>query len=168
MPAIRLSKIILLASIALFATLVAFGNVTDYRTNFAFVEHVLRMDTVFPDTSIGWRAIHSPALHHVAYVLIIAAEAATAALCWIGAAAMWRARHAPAAAFNQSKKWGIFGLTLGFVLWQVGFMSIGGEWFGMWMSQTWNGVESAFRFFITIAVVLVWVGMEDGEAPGSQ
>jgi len=155
MPAIRLSKTILLASIALFATLVVFGNITDYRTNFAFVEHVLRMDTVFPDTSIGWRAIHSPALHHVAYVLIIAVEAATAVLCWIGAAAMWRARNAPAAAFNQSKKWGIVGLTLGFVLWQVGFMSIGGEWFGMWMSPTWNGVASAFRFFITIAVVLV-------------
>jgi predicted small integral membrane protein len=168
MPAIRLSKIVLLASIALFATLVAFGNVTDYRTNFAFVEHVLRMDTVFPDTSIGWRAIHSPALHHVAYVLIIAVEAVTAALCWIGAVAMWRARNAPAAAFNRSKKWGIVGLTLGFVLWQVGFMSIGGEWFGMWMSQTWNGIESAFRFFITITVVLVWVGMADGEAPGSQ
>lgn len=168
MPAIRLSKTILLASIALFATLVAFGNVTDYRTNFAFVEHVLRMDTVFPGTTIGWRAIHSPALHHAAYVLIIAVEATTALLCWIGAAAMWRAPNALAAAFNQSKKWGIVGLTLGFVLWQVGFMSIGGEWFGMWMSQTWNGIESAFRFFITIAVVLVWVGMADGETPGSQ
>lgn len=161
MPVIRLSKTVLLASIALFATLVAFGNITDYGTNFAFVEHVLRMDTIFPDTGIGWRAIHSPVLHHAAYALIIAVEAATAVLCWIGAAAMWRARNAPAEEFNRSKKWGIVGLTLGFVLWQVGFMSIGGEWFGMWMSPTWNGVASAFRFFITIAVVLVWVGMRD-------
>jgi len=24
------------------------------------------------------------------------------------------------------------GLTLGLLLWQVGFMTIGGEWFGMW------------------------------------
>ncbi|AUN93489.1 DUF2165 family protein [Pseudazoarcus pumilus] len=164
MPAIRLSKIVLLASIALFATLVAFGNITDYGSNFAFVEHVLRMDTIFPDATIGWRAIHTPALHHAAYLLIIATELAVAALCWLGAAALWRARNAPAADFNRAKKWGVVGLTLGFVLWQVGFMSIGGEWFGMWMSDTWNGLESAFRFFITIAVVLVYLAMEDKES----
>lgn len=163
MPAIRLSKIVLLASIALFATLVAFGNITDYGSNFAFVQHVLRMDTIFPDATIGWRDIHNPALHHAAYLLIIATEAAVAALCWLGAAALWRTRHAPAADFNRAKKWGVVGLTLGFVLWQVGFMSIGGEWFGMWMSDTWNGIESAFRFFITIAVVLVYLVMEDKE-----
>jgi predicted small integral membrane protein len=52
-------------------------------------------------------------------------------------------------------------LTLGFLLWQVGFMSIGGEWFGMWQSQQWNGVPSAFRFLITIMAVLIFVAMPD-------
>jgi predicted small integral membrane protein len=42
-------------------------------------------------------------------------------------------------------------------------MSIGGEWFGMWMSSTWNGIESAFRFFITIIAVLIYVVLPDGE-----
>jgi len=42
-------------------------------------------------------------------------------------------------------------------------MSVGGEWFGMWMSQTWNGIESAFRFFITIIAVLIFIAMPDGE-----
>ena len=41
-------------------------------------------------------------------------------------------------------------LPSGSCLWQVGFMSIGGEWFGMWQSQQWNGVPSAFRFLMTI------------------
>ena len=46
----------------------------------------------------------------------------------------------------------IAGLALGFLLWQVGFMSIGGEWFGMWQSKDWNGVPSAFRFVMCLAV----------------
>lgn len=161
----RLSKTALVAAIALFATLVAFGNITDYGTNFTFVQHVLSMDTIFPDATIGYRAITSPALHHLAYASIIAAEALTAVLCWIGAFRMLgRIRH-DAVSFNESKAWAIGGLTLGFLVWQVGFMSIGGEWFGMWMSDTWNGGPDAFRFFMTIVAVLIFVSLPDQESP---
>ena len=45
----RLSKTALVAAIAFLTTLVAFGNITDYETNWAFVRHVLSMDTIFPD-----------------------------------------------------------------------------------------------------------------------
>src|SRR5215211_3016118 len=78
MIAIRAAKIVLVAAIALFASLVAFGNLTDYNTNFVFVQHVLSMDTVFPFSTITYRAITSPALHHAAYALIIGAEIAIA------------------------------------------------------------------------------------------
>lgn len=164
MTVLRLSKTAMVAAMAFFASLVAFGNITDYGTNFAFVEHVLMMDIIFPDATIAYRAIDNPALHHAAYILIIAAETATAILCWIGAFAMLSRANAPARDFNRSKAWAISGLTLGFLVWQVGFISIGGEWFGMWMSPTWNGIESAFRFFITIIAVLIYVTMPDGEA----
>lgn len=163
MLTIRLSKAAMVAAIALLATLVAFGNITDYWTNFVFVQHVLSMDTVFPETTIRYRAITSPVLHHAAYVLIIAAEAATAVLCWIGAYRLLRAVKAPAAVFNSSKSIAIAGLTLGFLVWQVGFMSIGGEWFGMWMSEQWNGVPSAFRFVMTILGVLIYVALPDSD-----
>ncbi|NCT66961.1 MAG: DUF2165 domain-containing protein [Rhodanobacteraceae bacterium] len=163
MPIVRLSKTVLVAAVALYASLVAFGNLTDYGSNFAFVAHVLAMDTVFPDTTIRWRALHAPALHHLAYALIIAAELATALLCWLGAARLWRHRRADAAAFQRAKAAAIGGLTLGFVVWQVGFMSIGGEWFGMWMSPQWNGLESAFRCFMLILGVLVFVSLRDEE-----
>jgi predicted small integral membrane protein len=33
----------------------------------------------------------------------------------------------------------------------------------MWMSSTWNGIESAYRFFITIIAVLIYVVLPDGE-----
>jgi predicted small integral membrane protein len=168
MIAIRAAKVALVAAIALFASLVTFGNLTDYETNFLFVQHVLSMDTIFSFSTIKYRAITSPTLHHAAYAAIIAAEAATAALCWIGAAMLARRLRASADAFNRAKTPAVLGLTLGFLIWQVGFMSIGGEWFGMWQSQQWNGVPSAFRFLITILAVLIFVAMPDQELDGRQ
>ena len=163
MLAIRAAKTIAVAAIALFASLVAFGNITDYNTNFAFVQHVLSMDTIFPFSTIKYRAITDPALHRVAYALIIATEAATAVLCWIGAAALVRVIRAEAKAFDRAKTFAVLGLTLGFLLWQVGFKSSGGEWFGMWQSQQWNGVPSAFRFVMVILAALIFVALPDQE-----
>src|SRR3546814_11428195 len=107
---------------ALFASLVAFGNITDYGANLPFVQHVLAMDTIFPDSTIRYRAIHTPWLHHAAYLTIILLEVATALLCWLGAMALFRARKASAAGFHRSKKMAIAGLTLGFLTWQVGLL----------------------------------------------
>jgi predicted small integral membrane protein len=157
MQMVRLSKILLVAAIAFTASLVTFGNITDYDTNWSFVVHVLSMDTIFPNSTIHYRAITSPTLQKLAYCLIIAAELATAILCWIGAAAMLRSALAPAPHFARAKTWAITGLTVGFLTWQVGFMAVGGEWFGMWQSTTWNGEESAFRFQMTILAVLIYL-----------
>ena len=41
----------------------------------------------------------------------------------------------------------MIGTTLGFLVWFTGFLVIGGEWFAMWQSATWNGQEAAFRFY---------------------
>ncbi len=59
----RWAKILLLAAIAFFFTLVAFTNITDFDTNYQFVRHVLAMDTTFPNNHAMGRAIRSPALH---------------------------------------------------------------------------------------------------------
>ena len=61
----------------------------------------------------------------------------------------------------------VAGLTLAFLLYQFGFVTVGGEWFGMWMSPQWNGVPSAFRFLITILAVLIFVTLPDGELAGT-
>ena len=163
MIAIRAAKVASVAAIALFTSLVTLGNVTDYDTNYMFVEHVMSMDTIFPHSTITYRAITDPTLQHAAYAIIIATEAVTAVLCWIGAVVLLRAIRADAITFNRAKTFAVLGLTLGFLLWQVGFMSIGGEWFGMWQSQQWNGVPDAFRFLITIIAVLIFVALPDQE-----
>ncbi len=167
---LRYSKIAAVLAMALFASLVSFGNITDYGTNFAFVQHVFLMDTTFPGNGIMYRAIRSPVLHHAGYIGIIALETATAVLCWAGGIALWRARQQSPHAFHRAKTLAVAGLTLGFLTWQVAFMSIGGEWFGMWMSKEWNGVPDAFRFFITLLTVLIYVSLpyDDLDLAGRQ
>ena len=160
---IRLSKTLMVAALGLFAFLVAFGNITDYYSNFAFVHHVFLMDTIFPDATIKYRAIEAEWIHHLGYVGIILLESVTSLLCFAGAWHLWRNRKQAARVFNRSKKVAVAGLTLGFLTWQVAFMSIGGEWFGMWMSSQWNGVPDAFRFFITILGVLIYLVHKDEE-----
>jgi len=159
----RLSKILLTATIALWLALVAFGNITDYGSNLVFVQHVLAMDSIFPDAGIHYRAIHAPLLQHAAYVLIIATETLAAVLCGAGGWRMWRARRAPAATFRRAGRLAVAGLTVGVLLWLGGFMAIGGEWFGMWMSTQWNGLASAFRFVVVLLAALICLGQRDDE-----
>jgi predicted small integral membrane protein len=161
MLVLRASKTMAVAVIALLVSLVAFGNLTDYDTNFAFVQHVLLMDTTFPSSTIRYRAITNPVLHHAAYALIIAAEVLTAALCWMGALQLLRHIGDTGQGFNCAKRTAIAGLTVGFLLWQVGFLAIGGEWFGMWMSQQWNGIPSAFRYLVMTLGVLIFLSLPD-------
>lgn len=113
MLAIRLAKISCAAAIAFCVALVALGNVSDYWTNFAFVTEVLDMDALPAESHIRWRAITSPALHHAGYILIIATEIATAALCALGAIAMARQVRAKAQLFQGAKSMAVAGLTLG-------------------------------------------------------
>jgi predicted small integral membrane protein len=161
MLVLRASKAITVAAMGLLVSHVAFGNITDYETNFAFVQHVLLMDTTFPSSTIHYRAITNPALHHAAYAGIIAAEVLTAALCWMGAFQLFRHLRDTGQRFNQAKRTATAGLTLGFFLWQVGFIALGGEWFGMWMSQQWNGIPSAFRYLVMTLAVLIFLSLPD-------
>jgi predicted small integral membrane protein len=159
----RLAKIVLSLTLSAFALVVAYDNLIDYGSNFAFVHHVLSMDTTFPDNALLDRAITQPWMWHAGYLLIIAGEAATGLLLLIGSLVLWRARRQSAAAFQAAKSWVVAGCALGFVVWFFGFMVVGGEWFAMWQSKVWNGQEGAFRFYMTIIGVLVFVNQADGE-----
>ena len=159
----RYSKVILVSAVALFASLVAFNNLTDYGSNYEFVHHVLKMDTTFPGNRAMWRAVESPALYHASYALIIAIEILVAVLCWVGGLRLLRSIR-DANRFNRAKGVAIAGLTLGIVLWFTGFITVGGEWFLMWQSQTWNGQQAAFRFVVVLGLVLIYLVQPDGQA----
>ena len=160
---IRASKLILVCGVAFFYLLVVFNNLTDYGSNAQFVHHVLRMDTTFPGNHGMWRAIGSPAIDTVFYLGIICWEMVTFALLAWGIFRLLRAQRQPAAAFNAAKSTLVLALTLSLLLWLVAFLDIGGEWFLMWQSRTWNGQEAAFRSFAVIGIVLLYLVQPDTE-----
>jgi len=158
----RISKITLVWAVAFFASLVVFNNLADYGSNYQFVNHVLRMDTLFSGESARWRALDSTALHHVFYCLIIFVEALVAVLCWTGGFRLYRS-VTDAARFNKAKGIAIAGLTLGILLWFTGFITLGGEWFLMWQSTKWNGQQAAFRLVVVLGITLLYLVHADGE-----
>jgi predicted small integral membrane protein len=160
---VRLAKVLMTAALAAFALLVAWNNVVDYNSNYEFVRHVLSMDTTVPGNALMGRAITGETAWRVAYAVIIVAEFVTGFLLALGAVVLLLALRAPAERFNRAKATMVAGATLGFGLWFFGFMVVAGEYFAMWQSHEWNGQEGAFRFYMAILGVLIFVSLRDDE-----
>lgn len=160
---LRLIKICMLASIALFFTLVAFDNIIDFNSNWLFVQHVLSMDTTFHEPVLMQRAITNPIIQRYAYYAIIAWEILTALFCWIGCIALFAKIKERNNHFNEAKKIAYIGLFFGFALYMLGFIIIGGEWFSMWQSSTWNGQGKAGLFISLIMFVMIFLASGDTE-----
>lgn len=159
----RLAKTALVAALGLFLLIVVFNNVTDYGSNFGFVQHVLAMDTTFPGNAAMGRAINRPVVHHAFYASIILWEAAASALLFAGVWQLWQSRGARAAAFNRAKHLAVAGLALNLLQWLVAFITVGGEWFLMWQSKSWNGQEAAARMFMIAGILLLFLNTRDDE-----
>lgn len=156
---LRKIKILMIVVVALFFTLVAFGNITDFQGNWSFVTHVLSMDTTFKDPALMWRSLNNNALQHIAYYAIIVWECLTALTLWYGAYTLHK--HRKDINFNKSKDMAVLGLFMGFVLYMLGFITVGGEWFAMWQSSTWNGEAKAGLFLNFIMMTLIFVALKD-------
>lgn len=153
--ALDLTAALLTATVALYIALVAFGNITDFGTNQAFVQHVLAMDTTFKDHDLMWRAITNKGLQNTAYVLIIVWET-VAALVLVYGTWLWTRRDKA-----RARSVSTYGLLMLLLLFGAGFIAIGGEWFSMWQSKTWNGLDAALRVFVLSGLSLLVVLLTD-------
>jgi predicted small integral membrane protein len=153
----RYLKIKLVATAALFFTIVAFGNLTAYGVNFGFVEGVMKMDTIGKDTALTWRAIDSATVHHIVYWIVIAWQIVAAAGCWVGVWRLYRARRAGVIHFQSAKAAAVFGLGAGLLL----YITIGGEWFAMWRSPIWNGQAASSVMVTALGIVLIYLSQRD-------
>jgi predicted small integral membrane protein len=153
----RMVLVVLTAITALYMGLVAFGNISDYGTNQAFVQHVLAMDTTFPSSNTKWRAITDRRLVTAVCIAIISWESLTAlvlAIAFFG----WLRGTAGKRASVVACQLSICGWLMQVLLFGGGFIIVGGEWFQMWQSAQWNGMQAAFRNLLLPAVGLVLAG----------
>lgn len=158
---LRLLQAFTLFSAGLYGLFVLMGNLMDYDSNYQFVKHVLSMDTTFEGNALMWRAITVPWMWTVGYIGIILAEAVFAALGLIGGIKLFLRRDADAATFNRAKSWGYGAYGVGFLIWFIGFIVIGSEWFAMWQSSTWNGKDTAMPLAILWAGFAVLLALGD-------
>lgn len=151
---------VLVALNGLYILLVAFGNITDFGTNQAFVHHVLAMDTTnfgAPpgtelDPDVMWRAITNTTVQNIAYIGLIVWESATV-LVLVAAIVFWiRERDT---GYRVARALSTIGLLMLLLLFMGGFIAIGGEWFQMWKSTAWNGLDPAFRNSVLAMITLV-------------
>ena len=159
---LRLAKIISVAAVGLMAAFIVIGNITDYSTNYFFVEHVMKMDTIFPESHVHYRSIQSPFIYHVAYDFIILFEILMSFCCLKGSWIMLKNVKKDTVIFHASKNWAVAGIIIGILIWFVGFEVIGGEWFEMWQSATWNGLGAADRVLTFLAFVLILLHLREG------
>lgn len=164
---LRLSKSLLVAGIGLLLLLITFNNITDYYTNYFFVQHVLEMDTIFRESVLHYRSIHQPFIFHAEYIFIIALEAFITFCCCRGAWLLFKNINQPATVFTNSKRWGIAGVLCGIIVWFIGFEVIGGEWFVMWQSTVWNGLLAAERILNVLLFTLILLHLRDEELNGN-
>lgn len=163
---LSVAALVLVATNGLYMLLVAFGNITDYDTNYAFVERVLAMDTtnfgqgqdVNLDPDIMWRAIDNPVLANVGYIGLIIAEALAGIVLLIAVIAWVRAMRGTVS-FAAARSLATLGLILVILVFFTAFITVGGEWFNMWRSVDWNGLDPALQNAVLAILTLVVVHM---------
>ena len=160
---LAMAAAVVVAINGLYMLLVAIGNIFDYQTNFDFVNHVLRMDTtnfgagegVGLDPDVMWRAITNETLITIAYIGVIIWETVAAAVL-LYATYLW-IKSSKTKLYFAARKVSTIGLLMIVILFMGGFITIGGEWFQMWRSVEWNGLEPAFRNSVLAIFGLVLV-----------
>jgi predicted small integral membrane protein len=100
---LRIAKFISMLAIGIMSLLILIGNITDYYTNYHFVEHVMRMDTTFADSTIHYRSVHNSVLFHAAYILIILMELVMSVCCLWGSWLLFKNLRGDPATFHDAK-----------------------------------------------------------------
>ncbi len=156
---LRPIKIGMITALAFFFTLIAINNCIAPEFNQPYVKHVLAMDTIPNNPVVDHRAIKNSHLQKIIFYLITSSQILAGVCCWIGSIQLLRHLYAPQESFNQAKSIALFGLFIGFCLYLIGFITIGGEWFFMWQSPSWNGQNTAGLFLNFILLTMIFVAM---------
>ena len=159
---LRLAKILLVASVALWALLGAIGNVVDFNGTTHAVGGVTSMAT-FAGGPERWRATANPAVILAGAAFIMAFKLATVVLCSAGAWRMWAQRNSDAQAFRAAKTLALTGCAVAVLGLFLGWIVIGEQWFEYWRSDAMREAAggSAFRYGGFIALIALMVGAKE-------
>jgi len=158
---LRIMKILLVLSVAIWGLLGAFGNVTDWSGTTGAVAATTSMAT-FEGGADSWRATSNPALILAGAVFIPLFKTIGGLLCLAGAWRMWMARASDATVFANAKTLAFTGCAVLIFMLFVGWIVIAETWFELWRSEALRGaLGTAFRYGGFIALIALFVGARD-------
>ena len=159
---LRITKILLILSIATWALLGALGNVVDWGGTTGAVEAATSMSTFDPVPASN-RATSNPAVILLGALFITLLKIMTGALCLFGAWQMWSARAANADIFAKTKTYALTGCGVAIFMLFAGWIVIAETWYELWRSPAMLEpvLGSAFRYCGTIGVIALFVGARE-------
>lgn len=159
---LRLAKIALAMSVALWALLGPWGNIGDLHGTAYAVGGVTSMAT-FAGGPERWRATANPAVILAGAAFILAFKLATVVLCSAGAWRMWGQRKSDAAAFGAAKTMALTGCAVAVLGLFLGWIVIGEQWFEFWRSDAMREAAggSAWRYGGFIALIALMIGARE-------
>lgn len=132
----RLAPIVLLLFPGLWGLLGFMNNLSDFSgTVETAVKPMLAMTDTYGNPAQTWRAITAPWAAPVALVAITAMETLAGVLAFWSIGLMIRDFREPSYVFQSAKAPGIYGCLVAILVWGVGFMVVGGDWFLSWQGK---------------------------------
>ncbi|KAA1191856.1 DUF2165 domain-containing protein [Pseudohalioglobus sediminis] len=162
---LRYTKILLLLMVGLFGLVAAIQNFVQMDSDLALVGQV-----VSGGGAMGvapWQQIEAPWLVTLCWLLIPLAKLASAALCLVGVATMWRERRGSGQAFQVSKRAGLAGCGIMLAMLFGIFILVAETWFQQWQTELGAAIlGAAERYIVAITAVALFVYLPDGEFTG--
>ena len=127
---------ILFALIPLFIGLLALlNNWSGYDSTLNYVvKPLLTMDGVSNASARAFRSIHHPSLIELAFIFLACGEFIVSIFAAIGISKMLKAFLKTDTEFDQAKQWALASCLLGFLIWGLGFYTLGGDYFLSWLN----------------------------------
>ncbi|HMB58888.1 MAG TPA: DUF2165 family protein [Xanthomonadales bacterium] len=159
---LRITKIILVITVAMWGLLGAFHNVLDWSGTLGAVGAVTSMET-FEGGTESWQATSSPVVIWLGALFIMLSKLTAGLLCLKGAANMWGARDKDTASFAAAKSTALAGCAIAVIMLFGGFIVIAESWFELWRSDSMRHLvlDSAFRYAGLIALVALFISTRD-------
>ena len=162
--AVRIIKILLVASIAAWGLVNGVGNLLYYDYWLNIVGFVMSVENVESEAA---RAITNPLLHSIGYAFIYLPKFATGIFCGWGAYDLWRARRATAEIFEKAKYRFYIGTGISIFMLIFGFLVMAGAFFNPGVmpsvfAQTFLSGVSVY--LISIGVALLYVAIPEEKA----
>jgi predicted small integral membrane protein len=157
---LRIMKILLVLSVALWGILGAYGNLTDWSGTTGAVKAVTSM-SAFDGGADKWQATSNPMIVTLGALFIMLSKIIAGLLCVEGARRMWGARAGDAAEFAKAKTLALTGCAVAVFMLFLGFIVIAEGWYALWQSDAMRGpvLSSAFRYAGMITLIAIFVGM---------